>query len=297
MILSQRSAGGGTPATVSATRFVFKLCGASQPAIIEGSDGACYAVRFNDRGPSSLMSEVVGGELIRILGLSSPDWVPIELSRKFLSANPTLSSTRGIFSAIPPGRHFGSRLIEAREGRTYQMIPHSWIDRIENRQDFLGMLILDLWANNCERRQAVFFSSPEGRLHASFTDNGMMFGGKFRNENTNPRRAMVYDLSFYKGLWRDNNDDVVQEWLRKFEGIGGDAILGILSSVPKEWVDRGSCRHIMSQLSERRQRILSLLNEAKRVLDSSDSTGYLKKYNATEPGQILTAPIFPFLPS
>lgn len=37
-----------------------------------------------------------------------------------------------------PGLHFGSLLIEAADDqRTYQMIPHSWIDRIRNRADFL----------------------------------------------------------------------------------------------------------------------------------------------------------------
>lgn len=300
MIGSQRSAGGGVPATVSATRFLYKLCGASQPAIIEGSDGAFYAVKFNGfPGLNSLMSEVVGNELIRILGLPSPDWVPIELSSRFIAANPGIWFTTGNLSTPPlSGQHFGSRLIEAAgESRTYQMIPHSWIDRIENRPDFLGILILDLWTNNCDRRQAVFLASPEGKLNASFIDNGLMFGGKSNTDTTCPRRVMLYDLDVYKGLWSDNSDEIVKQWLRKFEQIGKDEIRQILSGVPDRWVDRGCDRRIMDQLSERRLRIPSLLHEAKWALSSSYSVRYHKTRNATEPGQILTAPIFPVFPS
>jgi hypothetical protein len=70
---------------------------------------------------------------------------------------------------------------------------HSWVDRIENRADFLGALVLDLWANNCDRRQSVFFTDDRDRLHARFIDSDSMFGGKFGNDTTCPRRAMVYD--------------------------------------------------------------------------------------------------------
>jgi hypothetical protein len=61
------------------------------------------------------------------------------------------------------------------------MIPHSWIERIENRADFVGVLILDLWANNCDRRQVVFLSDDNDRLHASFIDNDYLFWGKVQS--------------------------------------------------------------------------------------------------------------------
>lgn len=281
---------------VSATRFLFKLCGASQPAIIQGSDGAFYVVKFNGfPGTHSLMSEVVGNQLIAFLGLPSPDWLPIELSSKFISANPNLSFISGNAPIPPrPGLHFGSRLIEASdEERTYQMIPHSWIDRISNRADFLGMLILDLLANNCDRRQAVFLADSEGRLSASFIDNGLMFGGRSRVDTTCPRRAMVYDLDVYKGLWRDNEDEVVKEWLQRVDRIGEEAIQRILSCVPDSWVESGFDRHITSQLEERRQRLPCLLNQSKETLTSTYSVQYHKTRNATEPGQLFNPSVLP----
>lgn len=291
--------GKGAPGAVSARSFLYKLCGASQPAIVQGSDGTFYVVKFDGfPGTHSLVSEVLGSELIMGLGLPSPGWVPIELSSRFISENPGLWFKSGK-AAIPPrpGLHFGSRLIEANDdSRTYQMIPHSWIDRIENRADFLGMLIVDLWANNCDRRQAVFLAGAEGKLSASFIDNGLMFGGRFGNDTTCPRRAMVYDLDIYNGLWNDNNDLVVKEWLKRIDRIGGQAIRWILSSVPDSWVESEFDRHVINQLEERRQRLPCLLNEAKETLNSTYPVRYHKTRNATEPGQIFSSAVLQVFP-
>ena len=293
-----RSVGSGAPSPVTARSFLYKLCGASQPGIIQGSDGAFYVVKFNGfPGTHSLLSEVLGSELITICGLPSPEWVPIELSSRFISDNSGLWFCSANAPIPPqPGLHFGSRLIEAEnDSRTYQMIPHSWIDRIGNRPDFLGMLILDLWANNCDRRQAVFLDDAEGNLQASFIDNGLMFGGKSRNDTTCPRRAMVYDLDVYKGLWNDNHDDVVKEWLQRVNRIGEEAIRQILSYVPNSWMESGFEGHVINQLEERRKRLPCLLNEAKETLKSTYSVQYHKTRNATEPGQIFSPSVLPTL--
>lgn len=292
----QRVTEGGPPAPVSARSFLYKLCGASQPAIIQGDDGAFYVVKFNGfPGTHSLMSEVVGNELMTLLDLPSPHWVPIHLSNTFISDNHGLwFSSANLLVPPQPGLHFASRLIEAEdESRTYQVIPHSWIGRITNRADFFGMLTLDLWANNCDRRQAVFLTDAKGSLQANFIDNGLMFGGKSRNDTTCPRRAMVYDLDVYQGLWNDNHDDVVKEWLQRIDRIGEEAIRRMLSYVPDPWVESGFDDHAINQLAERRWLLPRLLNEAKEALNSTYSVHYHKTRNATEPGQICSPSVLP----
>jgi hypothetical protein len=273
--------------------YLYKLCGSSQPSIIQGSDGEFYVVKFNGfPGHQSLINEVVGSELILRMGLPAPQWVQIEISSEFIDANPELwFYTQNGRIRPTPGVHFASRLIEASdEQRTYQMIPHSWIERIDNRTDFLGVLILDLWANNCDRRQAIFLSDDHQRLRASFIDNDYMFGGKFGNDTTCPRRAMVYDLSVYKGLW---NWEIVQEWCHKIDGIGEDAIRSIVANVPEDWADEHIRLHILSQLSARRVMLPCFLNEVRDVLGSGYSVKYNKARNATEPSPLRNAPILP----
>src|SRR5579875_4083509 len=76
---------------VSATGFLYKLCGSSQPSLLKGSDGGFYVVKFNGfPGRQGLANEVVGTELIRAIGLPGPDWTPIEVTDEFLDANPGL---------------------------------------------------------------------------------------------------------------------------------------------------------------------------------------------------------------
>lgn len=277
---------------VLATGFLYKLCGSSQPSILKAADGAFYVVKFHGfPGSQGLANEVVGAELIRSLGLPGPDWAPIEVTDDFLDANPGLWFQRDDVSIRPPaGIHFGSRLIEAEgERRTYQMIPHAWIGRIENRADFLGILAVDLWANNCDRRQAVYLSDNRS-LRAYFIDNDFMFGGKFGNDITCPRRAMVHDLSVYRDLW---NEDAMQQWLRKFDEFDENTIRRILASVPEEWADSNTRLNIFHQLRARRPMMPRLLNEAVSALGSGYSIKYHRSRNATEPGQFFCSPFLP----
>jgi hypothetical protein len=287
----ERSSCGRLSATVYATDFLYKLCGSSQPSIIRGSDKAFYVVKFDGfPGRQSLTNEVVGTELMRQMGLPTSDWAPIAISSEFIDAHPGLwFRTENAHLKPIAGIHFASRLIEAPdEQRTYQMIPHSWVDRIENRADFLGALVLDLWANNCDRRQSVFLTDDRDRLHARFIDNDSMFGGKFGNDTTCPRRAMVYDLGVYMGLW---NDKIVQEWLQKIDGIGENAIRGIIASVPEEWTDEKMRLCILEQLKARRVMLPRFLNEVQEVFSSGYSVQYNKARHATEPSRLRNAPI------
>ncbi|HTV04220.1 MAG TPA: HipA family kinase [Acidobacteriaceae bacterium] len=281
-----------TPAIVSARRFLYKLGGSSQPCIIEGSDDRFYVVKFyRHSGERSLMNEVVGHALIRRLGLPCPDWTPIKVSNDFIDRHPGV----WFFSENAPskpcaGFHFASRLIDAPgEQRTYQMIPHRWIDRIVNRADFLGMLVLDLWANSCDRRQAIYLLGERGFLCASFIDNDSMFGGRFGSETTCPRRAMVYDLDIYRGLrdWR-----AVKEWFGKIDAIDEDDIREMLASVPDEWSDGEMRRDIMSQLMSRREVLPQLLNDAENVVKYGYSLKYHRARNATEPSRLCTTSVF-----
>ena len=279
---------------VSATNYLYKLCGSSQPSILRGSDGEFYVVKFQGfPGHQALANEAVGAALVKLVGLPTPVWSPIEISKDFINQHPEMWFLReGRDSIKPtPGLHFGSRLIEAKGNqRTYQMIPHCWIDRIDNRADFLGILALDLWANNCDRRQAIFLSDARKRLHVKFIDNDFMFGGKFGCDITCPRRAMVYDLDFYQGLW---TKAAMRKWIDVIAGISDEAIHRILNSIPDEWASSSTRMDILKQLRTRRSLLPRLLNEAREVANTGYSFQYHRTRYATEPGQLLRSMALP----
>ncbi|MGG6267974.1 MULTISPECIES: HipA family kinase [unclassified Leptolyngbya] len=75
--------------TVTATRYVTPLReGGSLPAIVEADDDGMYVLKFRGagQGEKSLIAELIGGEIARVLGLPVPEIVFVEL-------NPDLART------------------------------------------------------------------------------------------------------------------------------------------------------------------------------------------------------------
>jgi len=68
--------------TVTATRYVTALReGGSLPGLVEADDDGLYVVKFRGagQGPRALVAEWIGGEIGRLLGLTVPDLVGVEL--------------------------------------------------------------------------------------------------------------------------------------------------------------------------------------------------------------------------
>jgi hypothetical protein len=68
--------------TVTATRYVTALReGGSLPGLVEADDDGLYVVKFRGagQGPRALVAEWLGGELARLIGMTVPDIVAVEL--------------------------------------------------------------------------------------------------------------------------------------------------------------------------------------------------------------------------
>src|SRR5215217_4961697 len=77
--------------TVTATRYVTPLReGGSLPALVEADDDGLYVLKFRGagQGDKALVSEVIGGELARALGLEVPELVAIEVDPALGAAEP-----------------------------------------------------------------------------------------------------------------------------------------------------------------------------------------------------------------
>src|SRR3954468_6929632 len=72
--------------TVTVTRYMQPLReGGSLPALAEADDGFKYVVKFkgSGHGVKTLIAELVGGELARVLGLKVPELVFAQLDERF----------------------------------------------------------------------------------------------------------------------------------------------------------------------------------------------------------------------
>src|SRR6478736_7905670 len=77
--------------TVNVTRYITPLReGGSMPAIAEADDGFLYVVKFRGagQGVKSLISELIGGEIARTLGLRVPEIVFVNLDAAFGRTEP-----------------------------------------------------------------------------------------------------------------------------------------------------------------------------------------------------------------
>jgi hypothetical protein len=262
----------------SAVSHVSKLNGSSQPSIVSTEDGTLYVVKFREfTGRNGLLSEVIGAELMSRMGLPVPKWDPICFTDVFIDGHPEMwrrSHPKGAGIRPGAGFHFGSLLTRSvGENHTYELIPNSWIDRVRNRQDFVGALLLDLWTNNCDRRQCVFVAEGSAKsLHAVFIDNDHMFGGYFGNEKTCPRRAMVPYAGFYDGCWTDG---AVARWKRIIDGIDDEFLDSVMAKVPPDWADVPALQFARTELGLRRSRLESLISEVEQVLRNGRFPAFL----------------------
>lgn len=274
---------------LAVTGVLYKVNGFSQPSIVKGSDGRLYVLKCNGfPGPDGLANEVIGAELIRHFGLPAPAWTPIYLSDEFIDANPEIWFRTGTTVIRPAaGLHFGSRLLigDGPNDRSYQVIPRSWWKRVVNRRDFLGMLVLDLWANNCDRRQAVFIRSVKTqKLRAVFIDNDHLLGGRWGNETTSPRRVMCPDLSAYVGLPLERE---AERFIGLSHSVDDRWIDGMLERVPADWATAAMKKAKRAQLIQSRWRLDRLVWDALSLLKTGYSVAAHAAVSATRPAYLM----------
>ncbi len=252
-----------------AVTFVSKLHGCSQPSIVMSTGGELWVLKWRSGGsPDAALKEVVGTELMAAMGLPVPRWSAILVTDEFLDRFPEAWFERSNGEWIRPeaGLHFGSSLtLSANDLPTYQVIPRSWHNRVANRRDFVGALVADLWANNCDRRQCLFLSSG-GSLRASFIDHDCCLGGFSGEAVTSARQLTMPNPELY----RDALDkSVLAEWMGRVDGLSADVVERILARIPGEWADAAALQRTFGQLAARRKRLDGLMAEAVAYLQDA----------------------------
>jgi hypothetical protein len=262
---------GYSSSVLKANTVVRKLRSGLQSVLVRASDGFPYWVKLLDglQGPNTLANEVLGNELTRYLGISVPNWSPIEFSKDFLDSNPLCWPEPG--SGLPrpsPGMYFASRALEQDLGETaYEILPGNWLNRISNRDDFVGMLALDVWANQVGNRRAVFVPSADRSLiTVAFIENSQMFGGFWGNGEQRPGTALYLDQRVYANL---NLREACHRWLRKIAVIDEALLLHLGRFIPGEWMAHGALEQIVTKLQIRQRRLEHLLAQELRLIDET----------------------------
>lgn len=265
---------------VDAVRLIRKMRGGAQAHLIEASDGHFYVVKFqnNPQHRRILVNEWIGSTFLNYLGISTPEPAIVRLPGEFLSANPDvyiqLGSQRRM---VEPGWHFGSRFPgDPMRSVVYDFLPDSLLDKVENLNDFMGVLAFDKWMANADSRQAVFFRArlrewlPGSGAHplrlgfvAHMIDNGYVFEGPHWRLQDSPLQGLYFRLQVYRGVRRL---DDFQPWLDRIAHFPEEVVDQALKQIPPAWLegDEAELAGMLERLLARGRRVPDLL-EASRA--------------------------------
>jgi hypothetical protein len=248
-------------AILSANKYIRKMKGGSQSILVRANDGRHYVVKMTDNpaGPNILANELMGGLLAKAVGLPVAEVGGIILSDSFIDSHPDLWFELPSGVRRPnKGMHFGSMFVGQTSGanRPIEYISPSRVGMITNREAFLGMYLLDVWANHQDNRQAIFRRSSTNELEVCFIDHGHMFGGpewNFQGKG-NLGSALHLEMAVYTDLWQDEQ---VGFWISRFQTIIPEVLPSLAAPMASEWYS-GNLSELLSSLTDRLFRLPEL---------------------------------------
>lgn len=219
---------------VTTTHLIRRLPGESRSVLARCNDGLYYIIKFagNPKGENSLANEVLGYQLADMLDLPTPQFRLAKVSKRSLYESPI-----DWFSDYPNGLlkgkyHLAIPFLGMPEGLdTTETVP-SWNYLLFRRRNkFLGMLLLDIWANNQAARQVVFARGEQGTT-PYFVDFGSMFGGGKGIFDDSKFAGMYFDNRFYAPELQSHTIDW---WIDIMRAQLPDVLSYGYRQIPPEW--------------------------------------------------------------
>jgi len=242
--------------TVTAIQHIRKMRGGSQAHLMRCSDGSLQVVKFrnNPQHTRILANEMLVGRLAAYVGLTVPKVVIVEVSEFLVRHTAALNvQLGGKTISCESGLQFGSQLVVSPlNGQVFDYLPRELLDRVRNLEEFAGMLVIDKWTSNADRRQATFHRKmTERKYTASFIDQGYCFNAGDWTFNDSALRGVYAEIEVYAGV---NGWASFEPWLSRIEQIDEHVIYTIAGEIPPEWYDSNwtALEELVEQLLLRR---------------------------------------------
>jgi len=263
-----------------ARKLIRKMRGGAQSHLVEAEDGAFYVVKFtnNPQHRRILINEWLANAFLRHLQIHVPDTAVIELTPEFIAESPDLYLSVGPRrEPVPAGAHFGSRMaVHPERVAVFDFLPDKLLQKIENRADFLGILVFDKWVSNIDSRQAVFFRARAKTwtplkgpaparvgFFAQMIDHGFAFNGSHWHFRDSPIQGLYFKTSVYEQV---RSLDSFQPWLEMIENFPVEVIDSAWKQIPRTWVgeDEALLEQLLESLLQRRSRVADLIRDVHR---------------------------------
>lgn len=264
---------------IRARAAIRKMRGGAQAHLLEGEDGAFYVAKFlnNPQHRRILINEWLACVFLRYLQIYVPETALLELTPDFLEANPELYFSIGPRrEPVKPGLHFGSRMaVDPNRVAVFDFLPDKLLAKVENRADFLGMLVFDKWIGNADSRQAVFFRARAKNwtplkgetparvgFFAQMIDHGFAFNGPHWAFQDSPLQGLYFRTSVYDEV---RSLDSFEPWLEMVANFPESVIDSAWKEIPREWLedDEEPLEKLLATLLKRRAQVRHLIVEAR----------------------------------
>ena len=266
---------------VNARRLIRKMRGGAQAHLLEADDGHFYVVKFrnNPQHRRVLINEWIASTFLQYLQVAAPETAIVQLTPEFLANTPEVSISLGNERRnVEPGWHFGSRFPgDPNRVAVYDFVPDTLLDRVENRNEFLGVLVFDKWTGNADARQSIFLRArlreyvPTFQGHAlrvgflaMMVDHGYIFNGPHWTYTDSPLTGMYFRPSVYSSV---RGLDDFQPWLDRVINFPEEVVDDALGKLPVDWLngDRDELYALLEKLMARRRRVPYLIEECRRA--------------------------------
>jgi hypothetical protein len=264
---------------IRARTAIRKMRGGAQAHLLEGEDGGYYVAKFtnNPQHRRILINEWLACVFLRYLQIYVPETALVELTPDFVEANPELYFSVGTRrEPVKPGLHFGSRMaVDPDRVAVFDFLPDKLLGKVENRTDFLGMLVFDKWVGNADSRQAVFFRARARNwtplkgeaparigFFAQMIDHGFAFNGPHWGFQDSPLQGLYFRTSVYDEV---RSLDSFEPWLEMVANFPASVIDSAWKEIPREWLeeDEEELEKLLESLLKRREQVPRLIREAR----------------------------------
>ena len=238
-------------------------------------DGHFYVVKFqnNPQHRRILVNEWIASRFLEYLQIAVPATAIVAVSEEFLAENPEAHIQLGTKrSPVNAGWHFGSQFPgNPNTVAVYDFVPDTLLLKVENLNEFLGILVFDKWTANSDSRQSIFVRarlrefarlSSEHPLRTGFIalmmDHGYVFNGPHWDYPDSPLQGLYFRPMVYEKVqgW-----DSFQPWLDRVIHFPESVVDDAFRSLPPEWVrgDEDALEHMLEDLMRRRKSVADLI--------------------------------------
>lgn len=265
---------------IRARNLIRKMRGGAQSHLIQGEDNGYYVVKFvnNPQHRRILINEWLSGVFLKYLQVHTPEMALVEITDEFIAAHPDLSVVLGSRREAPvSGLHFGSRTsVDPERVAIYDFLPDTLLGKIENRVDFLGVLVFDKWVGNADSRQSIFFRArakdwtplrgeapARAGFFAQMIDHGFAFNGPHWEFQDSPLQGVYFRPSVYSEV---TSLDSFQPWLEMVRHFPVEVIDEAWKQIPRSWLgdDESELERLLERLLKRRNEVERLIEDVRR---------------------------------